>query len=398
MNKKKTERECSVCGSVKKKVLFQQSFAFAPEGSLLDGYDVVICLNCGFGFADKIPEQDAFDAYYENMSKYEYEYKGGESDFDARRFPVGADFIRSLVADSNVSILDIGCTNGGFLHALRQVGFRNVSGVDPSPICAQNAARLYGIEVLTGTLSRLPENLKKYDLVILSAVLEHVRDLNAALMQVRKILNPGSLLYVEVPDLSQFNNLQDAPFQEFSVEHVNYFSVFSLTNLLMTCGFERLESMQSSTVQRGKIISPELKMMCRMVDMPMQERMTYDAKTQEYLEKYIESSRAIESRIHTAIDRLVKDGRAIIVWGVGTHTQRLMAKSSLSCANIVAFVDSNPKYQSKSIKGIPIIAPKDLLNRQEPILISSSFFQQEIEQHVRSVLGLKNEMIMLYEH
>ena len=36
----------------------------------MSGYDVVVCEQCGFGFADDIPPQSTFDAYYQDLSKY----------------------------------------------------------------------------------------------------------------------------------------------------------------------------------------------------------------------------------------------------------------------------------------------------------------------------------------
>jgi len=81
---------------------------------------------------------------------------------------------------------------------------------------------------------------------------------------------------------------------------------------------------------------------------------------------------------------------------VGTHTQRLMATSRLAQADIRAFVDSNPRYQGKTISGVPVLAPAALKGRLEPILISSRIFQQEIQEQIRNQLGLTNELILLY--
>lgn len=392
------ERLCAVCGSNRKKVLFHQNFANVSEGTLLIGYEVVICTDCGFGYADGLPDQCDFDAYYEQMSKYEYEHRGGEqSDFDSRRFPVAADFIRSLLPDQQASILDIGCSNGGLLQALRQVGYANVMGVDPSPVCVRTAERLYGIQVLTGTLSSLPPGFGRYDLVILGAVLEHVCDLRTALAQTRSLLKPNGLLYVEVPDVTRFASSPDAPFQEFSVEHVNYFSVGSLQNLLSAAGFEMIKSSQTSTMLGNNIVSPELKAMFRILDKPSSRPITHDLETERIIKEYINSSREVEQRIHAAIAPWLQSRKAIIVWGVGTHTQRLLATSALAQANIRAFVDSNPRYQGKLINGLPILSPADLKNLHEPILISSRFFQREIEQQIRGQLGLTNELILLYD-
>ena len=205
------------------------------------------------------------------------------------------------------------------------------------------------------------------------------------------------MLYIEVPDVTRFASSADAPFQEFSVEHINYFSVESLQNLLSTAGFEMIQSRQTSTKQGENIVSPELKAMFRMVDKPSSRLRSHDGETERALVGYIYNSRDVERRIHAVIAPWVRNSRAMIVWGVGTHTQRLLATSTLSQANIRAFVDSNPRYQRKHMNGVPILPPAALKNRPEPILISSRFFQSEIIQQIRGELGLENELIMLYD-
>jgi len=391
------KRGCAVCGSAESRTLFRQTFAQASEGMLLRGYDVVVCTECGFGYADRVPEQSEFDAYYEQMSRYEFEYRGGEqSDFEARRFPVAANFIRALLPEPVARILDVGCSNGGLLQALRQVGYTNVMGLDPSAVCVQTTGRLYGIPAVAGTLSSLPPHLGYFDLVILSAVLEHVRDLRTALIRARSLLRPGSLLYVEVPDVTRFACSSDAPFQEFSVEHINYFSVLSLRNLLGAEGFEMVEHARTETMQ-GTFVSAELKAMFRLTEEARGLPAEYDAETERVLTEYIHCSRGVEARIHAAIDPWVRSRKAIIIWGVGTHTQRLLATSALASANISAFVDSNQRYQGKLLNGLPILPPEALRERSEPILISSRFFQEEIKNQIRDGLGLNNELILLYD-
>ena len=79
---------------------------------------------------------------------------------------------------SDAGILDIGCSTGGFLSVLRDMGFHDLRGLDPSPRCADAAARrLYDVEVLTGTLNRLPDLRPPFDLICLLGVIKHIRDL-----------------------------------------------------------------------------------------------------------------------------------------------------------------------------------------------------------------------------
>jgi FlaA1/EpsC-like NDP-sugar epimerase len=105
----------------------------------------------------------------------------------------------------------------------------------------------------------------------------------------------------------------------------------------------------------------------------------------------------VENRIHEVVNALVNSRMPLVVWGAGTHTRRLLATSRLASANIVAFVDSNPNYQQKKFNGIPIISPEQLVNYQEPILVSSRIFQSEIVEQIRTGLKLDNQIHTLYE-
>ena len=100
----------------------------------------------------------------------------------------------------------------------------------------------------------------------------------------------------------------------------------------------------------------------------------------------------LTKRIREAVD-----GRKIVVWGVGTHTRRLLANDTLRPGDISAFVDANPKYQGQQLFGIPVLSPNALVDHREPILISSYAFQKEISDEIRGRLRLANELILLYD-
>ena len=60
-------------------------------------------------------------------------------------------------------------------------------------------------------------------------------------------------------------------------------------------------------------------------------------------------------------------------------------------------MESNVRYQGRTLHDVPIVAPEALRGRSEPILISSRVFQHEITKQIRHDLGLENEIITLYE-
>lgn len=391
-------RECEICGANAKSLLYRQDFLAVPDGSILSGYDVVACDACSFAFADHVPGQKTFDTYYEHMSKYEYGHQdGAQNNFSLERFPDAASFIASHLPPASLSVLDIGCSNGGMLNAMKQLGCASVLGLDPSPACATTARNLYDIDVRTGTLFHPPPGLGRFDLVILGAVLEHVRDLRKALsLLLSDYLSDDGCVFVEVPDAAMFAIEPDAPFQEFSVEHINYFSAQSLKNLFSVAGFECV-GLRRSAQRQGQST------LCHVIEAIFRRRdgastWIKDEETVPALRAYVGRSRQIEDGIKSVIDPLADERKPLLVWGVGTHTQRLLATSSLRRANIVAYIDSNPRYQGKVLDGVPIIQPEEIRQQVDcPILISSRFFQKEIESRIRQDLHLPNSVILLYQ-
>lgn len=392
-----TSRNCAICGSDNKRVLFRQSFSGMSTGSLLRGYDVVVCEHCGFGYADHIPEQSHFDAYYRAMSKYEHQERGGqESPYDCARFGKTADAISRAVDCRDSRILDLGCANGGLLAALQNLGYKHLLGVDPSSVCAETARRMYGIDVVPGTLNDVSGLDRKFDLLVLCGVLEHIRDLRAALAVLHGLLGEGGYLFLQVPDVSHFIECRDGPFQQFSTEHINFFSDQSLANLMGQAGFVHVRCEQN----RYEV---EYRQFGLALDATFQKRdranrhLVRDNRTEVELAAYIRQSRAVDDRLRRIIGGIVTTGEPILVWGVGTHTQRLLSMGGLGEATIAAFIDSNPRYQGKLLNNIPIISPGDLHGRSEPILVSSCVFQDDIQRQIREQLKLKNRLYLLYE-
>ena len=395
-----TKRACAVCDSTTSKLLFRQTFYEMSSGSLLKGYDVVVCEECGFGFADHIPAQTDFDAHYRDMSKYEYQDQGGkETEYDLGRFRAVTDRIIPFLPDSNVRLLDVGCATGRLLALFKEKGYGNVIGLDPSPVCAETAQRLYGVRVMVGTIyeiNKVMADEQPFDCVILTGVLEHIRDIHQALLRMRGLLANSGLILIEVPDANDFARWSEAPFQEFSTEHINFFSTTSVENLMRRYGFVRVFSQQITRDQSFGTVMPVVTAIYRKENDIQPLTHIRDIETVCGLRDYICKSQEVENGIQRAIEMLVKCAKPIVVWGVGTHTLHLLTTSRLAHANIRAFVDSNVRYQGKELDGIPIISPIDLKDRPESILISSRVFQKEIKEVIRRELKLNNEIITLY--
>jgi hypothetical protein len=201
---------------------------------------------------------------------------------------------------------------------------------------------------------------------------------------------------VEVPDVTAFADWPNAPYQDCSTEHINFFSPISLDNLMLRHGFTRVFLEQNHREQSYKTVMSNVSAVYRKEPTSPLGQIRVDAGTAKGLERYLSQCASDEARLHAAINAVVDGRRRILVWGVGTHTSRLMATSRLAEADIVAFIESNARYHGKTMHGRPILAPEALQAHPEPVLISSRVFQQEIADQIRNGLGCPNELITLY--
>lgn len=392
-------RACPICGSTgERDQLFRQVFSAVEGATPVDGYDVVVCRACGGAFADGIPTQAALDRYYAEASKYVYDQRdGAESEHDAQRLQGIAGIIARHVPAHDTRILDIGCATGRLLAELRALGFVNLEGLDPSPSCSAIALRRHGMHVRNLTLAELGDVGEQFGLAILVGVLEHLVDLDVSLEQIARVLEPGGLVYIEVPDVTAFADWPNAPYQDFSTEHLIFFSPSSLTTAMKRAGFSVVWLEQNARLQAHRTTMSNISAFFRR-DTARQAptHVIYDETSTAGIERYLRACDGEEKRLQERIDRLADGKQPMIVWGVGTHTTRLMSMSRLAEASIVAFIESNARFHGRTLHGVPILPPSALLGRQEPILISSRVFQQEIAEQVRA-MGCTNELILLYD-
>ena len=94
-------------------------------------------------------------------------------------------------------LLDIGCGNGATLSVYRRLGWRT-RGIDVSPQAAA-ACRRRGLTVHQGTVFDAPFGAE-FDLVLLSHVIEHVREPIAMLQRAAGFLAPGGAMVVSTPN------------------------------------------------------------------------------------------------------------------------------------------------------------------------------------------------------
>ncbi|HDR14799.1 MAG TPA: class I SAM-dependent methyltransferase [Desulfobacteraceae bacterium] len=184
---------CIICGSSKRSTLLS-----------VDGWTVMRCDRCGFGFLDPRPSSEEIARLY--RSAYFTERYDGGLDTGSALFTKRISgeshrvrFIRRLVRKG--MLLDIGCGYGYFLYACRQAGF-SVQGLDVSDWAAGYARDTLGIDVTVSNVSAGVFKPESFDVISMWHSLEHMTDPHRALRAASLWLKPSGVLVVDVPNHS----------------------------------------------------------------------------------------------------------------------------------------------------------------------------------------------------
>jgi SAM-dependent methyltransferase len=132
-------------------------------------------------------------------------------------------------------ILDIGA---GYGHWLSMFPASNdVLGIDSSQQAVDRAKQWFGIDILN--LDFLEADLEKdsFDLITGLAVIEHFLDPLEALVVFNGLLKKGGFLYLHTPDIFGLV-LRSGISKCFKIVHTFYFSLETLSSLLLKAGFK----------------------------------------------------------------------------------------------------------------------------------------------------------------
>ena len=140
------------------------------------------------------------------MSQEEYIYSKREeikSHFARRTVDQQAGFLLRHLRQG-MTLIDCGCGPGSITHGLaRIVGSAKVWGVDVDMQSLQkgrSSAAESGAFFANANIFSLPFAANVFDVAYSNAVLSHLSDPLAALLEIRRVLKPGGILAVRVPD------------------------------------------------------------------------------------------------------------------------------------------------------------------------------------------------------
>jgi SAM-dependent methyltransferase len=215
-------------------------------------YDVVWCQDCDYGLVAERPSKEEVAGFYELDNYYTHGTQANGTNDNASlldrlrthlawRLDAGQELQPGEIAVTHsASLCEIGCGNGSNLSAFKQAGY-SVFGVEPDP-AARAVAQAVTKDIFEGTAEELPAAItrRKFDVVLMSHVLEHCLDVQAAVRNAKSILKDGGTFIVETPNnrARGFETYGGAwPWSDIP-RHLNFFTEGSLNRLLEIHGFK----------------------------------------------------------------------------------------------------------------------------------------------------------------
>lgn len=220
-----------------------------------DNFTVVECKNCGLVYLNPQPEEKELQKFY---PKFYGPYGDGINTFKPSK---AYEIIRKLkhilkskiylhdqksvgrtdskIDKSKIKFLDFGCAKGVLLETLRKVHPNwELHGLDISSYASKKASQKSFI-IHCGTLASARYPNDYFDIVNASQVVEHLNDPLSTLREVNRILKPGGLFQLDIPNYASLGaRLFKTYWYPLDIpRHLYFFTPHSIQSMLEKSGF-----------------------------------------------------------------------------------------------------------------------------------------------------------------
>lgn len=205
------------------------------EHGFLDGFRHAQCSSCGYEhFSDEA--STVFSRLYQDDSDYIADLEISSDHRSLLQWSHGKaiDYIRKS-CPSGATVLDIGCFNGFFVRELVDRGF-DATGVDFNEAAVAFGHDNYGLadRISTQSIEDMVAEDRKYDVITLFEVIEHLPSFGRLLELLNLCLAPGGVLIISTPNA----HMSWRPPLDFPPHHLSRFTPKSLRCLVRTYGLE----------------------------------------------------------------------------------------------------------------------------------------------------------------
>lgn len=246
-------RTCPVCGRKSTSVLFRPKASPGP---------VMRCMNCGMVYISSIEDSHAliFDGPVGQpdskiLTSCNLDDVSGSWELkllprmELERTALQRNAMDALdrierhieMSGHERRILDFGSGFGFFLGFAKERGWTTY-GLEPLPASAVYARATFGLNVVTDTLREDTFPPGFFKVITSFQVFEHLPFPREDLQHLYNMLQQGGLVLIEVPNFDTWTmQVMRSRHRHFVQDHLNFFSISTLSQLLVDCGFRVID-------------------------------------------------------------------------------------------------------------------------------------------------------------
>lgn len=235
---------CAVCDAerdVRQAMLLSNA---DPESR--GAYDLVDCRECGFRFVHPTPSAQELARYYAAAFATAYGNYVEAREMKKEHFRYQFGLISDEMPGPAARTLDVGCASGFLLEVARENGWE-VVGIELNPKARDAATEEIRDRIRVGVLEDFAreEGERRFDLITMFDVVEHVRNPRSVLAACLDELGPSGRLVVQIPCIDSLGaRLLGRRWVHYAApSHLSYFSESTFTRLARSVGFEVVRSL-----------------------------------------------------------------------------------------------------------------------------------------------------------
>jgi 2-polyprenyl-3-methyl-5-hydroxy-6-metoxy-1,4-benzoquinol methylase len=363
--------KCRLCNYSPIKELFSIEKACPNISSLLEkpkqlksiNLSIYKCDKCNFiQLSDDAPKID-YDNYFMAVSY-------SENMKDCQREQVSNLIELSEPSSTPITLLEIGCGDGGFIKILKETNKFDITGIEPSVRFYNHSKQIHN-KIHNIYLSDYKEKIT-YDVIVAREVLEHIADFKSFLSKTVSLLKEEGLLMIQVPRIETMYNKNR--FHMFFTDHVNYFSEETLTLALQLSGLSVMKIEENldgefTTVYARKISS-----------------ILFRPSSYDWSDKHQDWKENL-SKLKDFIENSIKENKKIALWGAGGKGISAITFMNLSPNDNLTLIDCDPEKIGRYtlVSNFLIQDSKTILESQiDIVIILAEAYTEEIIKKLHS--------------
>ncbi len=212
-----------------------------------NGHDIYKCKECGILKIHPLPKdnKDIYNKDYFSGASHGFGYVDYDKDKEAMKnvFVGYMNRIEGILnKKNNKSLLDIGAATGYFMKIAKDFDYE-VYGIEVSFDASRKGIEK-GLNIFNGTIEDFDNKNKKFDIITMLDVIEHVDDPRILINKSKKMLTKNGLVVINTPDSgSLYARILGKKWHLIvPPEHIHYFNRDTISKLLDKEGLEVIVS------------------------------------------------------------------------------------------------------------------------------------------------------------